>query len=555
METTTVEFDPTPVLANLEDRTLTIRLVPYGEVGRTSEGPIVITAGDIAVPTDPMALGINLDHKRDKNIGHGASIAEKADGIHVVYAIANTPEGTAALLDAKDPNGQRRAASGEFDVVLGEFDEQLGAYRAVPGKGRLWGGALVPEGAFPSARVLAEIDRTRNYIASQTPEAAPAEETQEGESTVTTTETAGVETLAPEEREETVQIAATIAPSFTAPKAPAVSSMAEPDLRQVFAALADVKNGTQQDATAALQVLAALSDIKYNASGGLTTSGNGVLQHSWVGKLWQGRRYVRKYIDLCNHLFGGIALGGRKGFNIDQGTALVQAWSGNKAAIPSGTASTSTRSSSLRKYGYGADVAREWYDLEGGADVIAAFWEGVADSYALITDVNAMTDIYNTAATTSTALDRLVAPETYPTEYPAALGALIQAIEAVEDADDVPTFAVVNPAAWKQLIYTPKDLIPEFVQFSFSTTGDGTADGRVQVKKAPDSYFTGLDDTEPAVVAGARNAIEFREQGTTPIQIDAVNVANGGLDRAVVGYLETFVVRPASLVLIGTAAA
>jgi hypothetical protein len=53
---------------------------------------------------------------------------------------------------------------------------------------------------------------------------------------------------------------------------------------------------------------------------------------------------------------------------------------------------------------------------------------------------------------------------------------------------------------------------------------------------------------------GAKNAIEFREQGQTPIQVDALDIAKGGIDRAVLGYLETFVVRPESLVAIGTEA-
>ena len=53
-------------------------------------------------------------------------------------------------------------------------------------------------------------------------------------------------------------------------------------------------------------------------------------------------------------------------------------------------------------------------------------------------------------------------------------------------------------------------------------------------------------------VIDAKNAIEFREQGTTPIQLDALDIAKGGVDKAVIGYMETFVVRPESLVLIGT---
>src|SRR5690606_2969567 len=105
---------------------------------------------------------------------------------------------------------------------------------------------------------------------------------------------------------------------------------------------------------------------------------------------------------------------------------------GNKAAIGSGTASTSITESSRQAYGYAADVAREWWDLDGGAEVIAAFFEGVVDSYAKVTDLDALTAIFNAAAKTTTALDRLVAPGTFPTvdghDYETAMGMVIQGI-------------------------------------------------------------------------------------------------------------------------------
>ena len=152
---------------------------------------------------------------------------------------------------------------------------------------------------------------------------------------------------------------------------------------------------------------------------------------------------------------------------------------------------------------------------------------------------------------------------------------LIQAIEAISDADDDPSFAVVNPTAWQQLIYTPKELLPEFVSRSRSSpgrpapppkellpeyvslsvgvgTGEATVDGKVTVRKAPQSFFAGTAGTAPQVIAGAKGAIEFRELSETPIQLDALDLARGGVDKAVLGYLETFVVRPESLILIGT---
>ncbi len=124
------------------------------------------------------------------------------------------------------------------------------------------------------------------------------------------------------------------------------------------------------DTDAAETLLAALTDIKYDAAGGLTTAGSGILQKAWVGKLWQGRRYQRKYIDLCTHLFGGIQLGGREGYTMTAGAELVQEWAGNKADIPTGGATTAKKGASIKKYGWAADIAREWFDLEGGADLI-----------------------------------------------------------------------------------------------------------------------------------------------------------------------------------------
>src|SRR5690606_970494 len=81
----------------------------------------------------------------------------------------------------------------------------------------------------------------------------------------------------------------------------------EVDLGSVFASIATIKAG-MGDTTDAETLLAALTDIKYNTTGGLTTAASGVLQPAWVGKLWQGRRYQRKYIDLVTHLYGGIQL-------------------------------------------------------------------------------------------------------------------------------------------------------------------------------------------------------------------------------------------------------
>ncbi|WP_292763763.1 hypothetical protein [Microbacterium sp. UBA3486] len=547
---------------NEEDMTATGLLIPFGVPARSNLGTFTFAAGDVGLPEDLTGMSLNLEHKREDVVGAFTRVWEQpADGVMATFKYRNTPEGRAAFEEGK--SGKRKNLSAEVAKV------RVQGGKALPGS-VLFAAAQVEKPAFEGATLLAAEDteslatetavtdpdhlvieapslpddvtvtaegESRTY----TPEAAPAEDNPEGGSTVTATATEPGQTPAP-----------VAAPGTLLANNPA--KVEDIDLGTVFAAMSTVKTGM---ATAdAETLLAALSDIKVNTTGGLTTSASGVIQPAWVGKLWQGKRYQRKYLDLFTHLYGGINVGGRKGFKLDQGTALVKKWNGNKTEIGSGTATTSVTGSTIQPYGYAADVAREWYDLDGGAEVIQAFFEGVVDSYAKVTDEDALRAVF--AAAAGTDLERLIAPGAFPGvaghDYPEAMGMVIQAIEAVSDADDDAASIVVNPAAWNQLLYTPKDLVPEYVEFGVTAgTGEGRGDGsKVVIKKAKDEFFPGMSTTEPAVLGGAKSAIEFREQGSTPIQVDALDIARGGIDKAVIGYLETFLVRPESLVLIGT---
>lgn len=565
------------------DLTATGLLIPFGVECRSNIGQFTYEPGVLDLPTDLTGMALNVEHKREDVVGGFQRVWQAEQGVMATFKYRDTPAGRAAFQDGKD--GKRQHLSAEVANV------RIRAGKALPG-GTLFAAAQVERPAFAGATLLAAEDtpddgqpaKTESrYVTEYTDpdgatwrrvEATQTEtvETDSGtETTVTTTVTETTDATPAEEDTEgettltatavdpapTVTVPATLLAS--APKGKAKDMKPEEiDLGTIFASIAAIKN---QDAGAiedARTLLAALADIKYEAAGGLTTAGSGILQPAWVGKLWQGRRYQRKWLDLCTHLYGGIQLGGRKGFTIAAGAELVQPWAGNKADIPSGGATTATKGSTRRQYGWGADIAREWFDLDGGADVIEELFKLVADSYARVTDKDALTDIFAAASRTSTALDRLVAPGGLPAGTPAnsqyypAAQMLIQAIEAVNDADDTPSFAVVNPVAWAQLVYTPKDLLPEFVSLSVGVgTGEATVGG-VKVVKAPQSFFAGTTAANPQVLAGAKGAIEFREQGQTPIQIDALDIARGGVDRAVVGYMETFVVRPESLVLIGT---
>lgn len=563
-----VHIESTDVLANLDARTITCRLIPFNEEGRTNLGRFMVEAGSVTIPADPSVVSVNLDHVRHENVGRAVALEERADGIYATLAIANTPEGDAALLDATDPNGKRRKVSAEFGPA------QIKAGKLVPGFAKLWGSALVEAGAFPSAMVLAEdtpdaaptgdptptmatspahLDLVVDVLpedittttpagdsAVYTPEATPAEANPESESNVTATATAGAP--APATIPGAPQVLAS--EDITATPRPA-------DLQQVLAAFEAVRSNPLDSEAA--HALAALTDIVTTGLGA-----GGVIQPDWLGQLYQGVSYEREYITLAK-LGTQISLGGKKGFRIKRGTAGVPIagpdgipnggnWAGNKTEINSYNGFSQTAESFRRNFAVGDDIAREFYDLPGGTEVVEGFLKLLIEDYLYWSDEWARYDIVAQAGAP-------VAPKVYPTDYPASVGMLIQGILAVkrrktDKRRDTPTFAIANELAYEELAYAAggAEHLPAFVSLAITTASNGTVDGNVQIVEGD----TGIEATA-SVEVGAKLGIEFDELPGGPLQINALDIARGGIDKAVHGYLQTFPVRPEAFVLIGVA--
>lgn len=554
-----IEIEGGEVLANLDDRSITGLLIPYGEMGRTNVGQFEVEAGVIKLPADPVVVGINLDHDRFAPIGRATRVWEEpTKGIMASFAIANTPEGDAALADARDPNGKRRCLSGEF---------RTGIKAGKATGGVLAGAALVERGAFPSAGVLAaDIElateaateggtttSTDTYISEYTDEDGVTwTRKSETKTTTTTEQTKPADAPADEaeaDPEEESEVTASAIPATQRPSAPAGTTSARPavDLQQVFAAIADFKSNLNRDA--AHTVLAALSDIKFSGSGALPAAG--VLQPNWVGLLTEGLGITREYITLGN-LGTNITAGGKKGYKVKRGTSTTPVdapfdgeWAGNKTAIKSYGGFTTTHESTLDRFAIGEDIAREFYDLPGGAEVVAAFLSLITEDHLTWSDNKAL-GYWKTAAGAA------VAPTPPADEYPAAVSAIIDGILRVKrkKADgkrDKPTFAIVNEMAYEQLVRTPYEKRPEYINLDISTDGEGTADG-IRVVQGD----VGIVNS-PAALVGAKYAIDFDELAGGPLHIDALDLAKGGVDRAVHGYLQTFIRRPEAVVLVGTA--
>lgn len=552
------------VLASLEERSITTLLVPFNEVSRTPhEGPggFTVQAGSIALPADPSVVGLNLDHDRYAPVGRASQLWETEQGIMAAFAIARTPEGDAALADALNPQGRRRAVSAEFKT-----DIENGIAR----NGTLSGAALVGAGAFRSARVLAEL--AEGEVASSTSsdeytytdwEGRKYKRVYESESTTeevdggtkTTTITTSTETEVSDDTEEEPTVAeqetvqAGAVPGTIAPAGgqQAVLASRGPSAQEIATAIAAVRaNRSDQQA---VEVLAALSDIVIADAGA-------VIQPNWMGDIAAGVTYVQEYITLFNP-GTEIYAGGKKGWKVKRGTQaaplnapLDGTWAGNKTAIKSHKGHVTEHSSVLDRWAMGEDIGREFWDLPGGMEFILAFLRLQQEDYLMWQDDLALSYTVATAGAP-------VAPDAakYPANYPAALGHLIQGILAVKKrkADgrrDTPTFAIVNDLDFEQLVYAAggEQNLPAFVNIALSTSGNGTVDGNVQVVNGD----IGIENTGACLV-GASYAIDFDRPAGGLLEVDALDLARGGVDKAVHGYLQTFVKRPEALVLVGTA--
>lgn len=555
------------ILANLDERSLTGLLIPFNEEGQTNAGRFTVQAGSIELPTDPSVVTLNIDHDRYQPVGRATRLWETAQGIMATFNIGRTAAGDAALTDTS-----RRALSGEFKCDID--------VSRVARNGVLAAAAKVKAGAFPSARVLAELaddaaveataegdgevtaldkseyiytdEEGRKYKRSyqSVTTTADVEGGTESTTVTTSTETEITSDDTVEEpivaEQETVQAGAvpgTLAPSGQQ----AVLASRGPSMHEIVAAIAAVKNnrGDRQ----AVEVLAALVDI-------VPADAGAAIQPNWMGDIAAGITYVQEYITLFNP-GGDISIGGKKGYKVHRGTQAAPipapmdgSWAGNKTAIKSNKGFVTEHSSVRDNWAMGEDIGREFWDLSGGLEFVLAFLRMQQEDYLIWQDDLALS--YAVAAAGAP-----VAPNSpaLPDNYPTALKHLIQGILAVKKrkADgrrDTPTFAVVNDIDYEELIYAAggEQNLPAFVNIALSTSGTGTVDGNVQIVNGD----IGIDETGAALI-GSSYAIDFDRPAGGLLEVDALDLARGGIDKAVHGYLQTFVKRPEALVLIGTA--
>lgn len=555
------------LLASEDDRTLNMRLVPYDEPCRSNLGRFTVGAGVLSIPADPSVAGLNDGHDRTKPLGRAVLMAERADGkgIDATFAVGRTPAGDQLLADVKA--GKRRYCSVEANVVVE-------GGRAVSGD--IFGAAIVSEGkrgAFPSAALYATEDQavadpedptTAHYTTMNVDPTSgetfetetTVEETEETDPetgaqviTRTTTETTTITPGTPAEQDPTMtgpavpaapaapllaQVPDSLLPNRAARRAGAKRGKpAGVSTQALYAMLAASKSNPAARAMLATDprvvgtLFAELEDVAYDGAG---APGVAIEQPQWLGELWSGKEYVRKFVPLFGH--GDLTSFELQGWRwVDK--PEMNEWDGNKADVPSGGMSTAPYTVRAKRFAGANDIAREYRDFN-----VTAFWDGyfryMTESYAKLSDAYALTQSLSTV--TVTIDDEPVSFKNYtdvaagatPAGVSAVASKLVDgALQVIDSA--TPSWAIVGKADYRDLLLTRSD-----DTLAYLTAALGLEEGSL-------STFRILPSTHPKyadghVSVGAPSTGRFYELTQTPIRVEGLDMVHGGIDPGLFGY-------------------
>ncbi|NUL43735.1 hypothetical protein F7P69_00770 [Cellulosimicrobium funkei] len=346
--------------ASTDDRTLTYRLLPYGEPGRTSAGTITAAQGTVTVPEDVAGLPVNLEHDYKRPVGKFVSVTETENGLEATIRVANTRDGDDALTLAAE--GLRRGISVEIDSPV------IRAGRLISGV--LTAAGLVVRSAFPSAQLVAADSGD-----------LPTE----------------METNMENETPETVEVS-------TPQAAPLKASDSRVELGALtFEAL---QNGESVKAALADAVPADHEDSKI------------YIGEQSVGELWEARKSERPFVESIgvkplNSLY---VSGTRK-----ERTFAVADWAGSKTELPTGKFTSSKEDWKASAKAVAVDIATELIEF-GDESVISDHYEQAMDSYVEQTETELIAAV-STAATVVTGQTNVIGAVNKGAEVLGGIGA------------------------------------------------------------------------------------------------------------------------------------
>ena len=500
---TVTPLDQAQPLVAEADRTITGRVLPWGELGRTSQGALAFPKGSINVPADISRVKLLAGHSPSGvPVGHATSWESREDGLYMSFKVGSSSAAAEALTAAAEH-------------VIDAFSiEAYGIERrgTQVEKSILSAVALVPLPAFANARVdtvnasapseadpveddeqeePSEVDPVEDDEQEEPSEADPAEDTEQEDDTMTNNTTGLIPGTLPGEHKNAT---------------PTQNVHASFD--DVLGYLTASVNGSSTD-----NLLAELTDI----------TDAGMIDRAapqWLGELWNGVTYQREIIPLLTQ----APLKSRKAVGYTWTTKPgVDKYSGNKTEIPSKPAAVEAVEREAERWAGGNDLDRAFWDF-GETEFLNAYWRAMAESYAFETDQNAAEFLVENATAIDGTADNLI--------HGVARGS----IKIKHDLKTSAGFVLINPADYESILQlsmldAPKflDLIPAMDPAKWVAT-DFVAKG--------------------TAIVGTKPAVTHFELSGSPLRVEAEHIARGGRDAALFGYTALMLNRPEGLVAV-----
>lgn len=284
-------------------------------------------------------------------------------------------------------------------------------------------------------------------------------------------------------------LAAGMTASGTAPAADVLGDM--------FAAMGRVMRG---ESSPTLE--AALADVIN------TNVYNVVGEGSYAGQLWGNLGYTRRYVDLMTPKpLTSYKVRGWFWTTKPE----VDDYTGDKAAIPSNTPAVDDRDTTASRLAGGHDLDRKFVDF-GDDEFLAAYFAAMTESYARKSDAKPVPFLLaNATAGGATGAGGNV------------LEAAVLAADVLEDQTDgmSPDYVLVNRADRRALLDMTAFDVPAFLEL---------------LGIRPDQLKPSSQVPAGTVVVGVKAAANWYELPGAPIRVNALNIANGGVDEALFGY-------------------
>jgi HK97 family phage prohead protease len=490
-----INFPMTITAADVESRTLTGRIVTWGEEGNTSAGRTIFSENSIQFGKNVKLL---LEHEMSKPIGKMLSAEVTDTGIEAKFKLANTTVASDALVEAAE--GLRDGFS--VGVKLNDWANQDGAM--VISSAKLIEVSLVTEPAIDSARV-AEVAASDEQV-SEEASASEDQPTTQGEQVSDTTVPApAVETV----EAPVAEVQAKSAPMFTAPRVNLNVTAGQYALAQVRAAQGDTD---ARDLVAALEI----STVSENT---------GMVPPNYLRDIIGVIDDSRPFINSIER--AALPASGMKIFTPKLGAQATVAQTAEGVEFDSTDTAVTFQEDNIVKFA-GANIINVELVDRSDPSFVDLLLRELAASYAQKTDAYALGLARDTAVGSSGS-----------TIYAAIVDGIADSYSVMRRT---PNRLVVHPSAagtvsWAQLLAAvDEDKRPLFSALSPSNAAgaitQGSTNGTVAgLDLVVDPNYTG----DQFALVYPSMAMRFHESGT--VQIRANVVANGRIEIGIYGYV------------------